>query len=286
MYSELIVDEGYAGLNPCQFGYEACEAGHAFGPAVRSHWLIHYVVRGSGVFQAQGRTYSLYPGEMFVIAPGEVTFYQADGRNPWSYIWIGFSCAALPMALEKRIRCPEAQAVFESMKKCAAFENGRSAYLAARLWDLFGILLERKPERPDPADRAVSCMRAEYMNGLTVSEVAERLQMERTAFSVYFKRRVGMTPQRYLMNLRMEKAAELMTQYGETVTTAARSVGYGDLFNFSKMFKRHFSMSPRAYVQAFRRSEKTDKNANADENLPFTPGDGCDIIKKQIQEKG
>lgn len=110
--------------------------------------------------------------------------------------------------------------------------------------------------------------------------------MERTAFSVYFKRRVGMTPQRYLMNLRMEKAAELMTQHGETVTTAARSVGYGDLFNFSKMFKRHFSMSPRAYVQAFRRSEKTDKNANADENLPFTPGNGCDIIKKQIQEKG
>lgn len=49
------------------------------------------------------------------------------------------------------------------------------------------------------------------------------------------------------MNLRMEKAAELMTVYGEKPSTAGASVGYPDIYHFSKMFKKHFGVSPREY---------------------------------------
>ena len=38
--------------------------------------------------------------------------------------------------------------------------------------------------------------------------------------------------------------------YMLTVSSAAKSVGYTDIFNFSKMFKRHFGMPPNEYVKS------------------------------------
>ena len=59
---------------------------------------------------------------------------------------------------------------------------------------------------------------------------------------------MGTSPREYLMRLRLEKAAELMVIHGEKPSTAGASVGYVDLYHFSKVFKQHFGMSPRAYV--------------------------------------
>jgi ABC-2 type transport system ATP-binding protein len=45
----------------------------------------------------------------------------------------------------------------------------------------------------------------------------------------------------------LEKAAELLTVYGQSPSTAGISVGYPDLYHFSKIFKKHFGVSPREY---------------------------------------
>jgi two-component system response regulator YesN len=45
----------------------------------------------------------------------------------------------------------------------------------------------------------------------------------------------------------MEKAAELMVNYGECPSTAGASVGYPDLCHFSKAFKKYYGVSPKEY---------------------------------------
>ena len=117
--------------------------------------------------------------------------------------------------------------------------------------------MEKRQKSTDPIEKALHCIHAEYMNALTVSELAKRLNLERTYFSSLFKRTLGVSPQQYLLQLRMETAAKLLTEQGERPTTAAISVGYTDLFNFSRMFKRYFGVSPRAYAE-----EHRDKNSD------------------------
>lgn len=248
-HSEIVIDSGYGGLNPVQFGYESCASCHSFGPAVRTHWLLHYVVSGFGSFTREGVVHRLGPGQIFVIPPYMETFYEADKEKPWQYIWIGFTTKEqLPeVFLQPVILCPDAGEVFEEMKCCADMESGKSAFLSGCLWKLTALFLERGKQKPDYVDKALNCMYSEYAQGITVQEIADRLGLNRSYFSELFSKRTGTPPGEYLLHLRLTKAAELMRIYGEHPSTAALSVGYEDVCHFSKIFKKHFGVSPRGY---------------------------------------
>ena len=250
----IVINHRYPGLNPVQFGYENCAPCHSYGPAVRSEWLLHYVVSCFGSFRRDGKTYHIGPGEIFVIPPYAETYYEADREKPWYYIWIGFSTdAALPEPFSKAvIRCPGVGEVFDRMRRCETMDSGKSAYLSGCLWELLSVILESGKERTGYIEKALAVMHAEYMNGVSVGALAARLGMDRSYFSTLFKASVGVPPGVYLTNLRLEKAMELMTAYGESPTIAAASVGYADLFTFSKAFKQKFGAAPREYLKAYR----------------------------------
>lgn len=74
----------------CYCGYEECEPGHSFGPAVKSHYVLHYVLSGKGVFRLNNQLYSISKGEAFLIPPDVRAYYAADNDDPWVYLWVGF----------------------------------------------------------------------------------------------------------------------------------------------------------------------------------------------------
>lgn len=251
--SEIIINQNYNGYNPVQFGSDSCLPNHSFGPAVRTHWLLHYVVYGFGEFHRDNIVLDVKPGDIFVIPPYVETYYQADEKKPWRYIWIGFTTdQEVPEVLQEPvIHCPGAGVVFEDMLRCSRLENGRSAFLSGKLWELFSILLEGGGASAGYMEKALSYMNAEYINGITVQQVAERLNVNRSYFSELFRAQMGISPRKYLINLRLERAAELLTVYGESPTTASLSVGYSDIYHFSKVFKQHFGISPRNYQKVY-----------------------------------
>ena len=254
-YSEIIIDCHYGGLNPVRFGYAPCEPCHSYGPAVRTHWLLHYVVSGFGQFTREGVTHKIGPGQIFVIPPYLETYYEADRERPWQYTWIGFTTEEqlTEVFSQPVISCSDVGEVFEEMKSCSSMENGRSAFLSGCLWKLMAILQERGKPKFDYIDKALNCMHSEYAQGITIKEIANRLGLDRSYFYTIFSERVGTSPSEYLINLRLTKAAELMRYYRERPSTAAISVGYEDLYHFSKIFKKHFGVSPREYMKIQKR---------------------------------
>lgn len=249
-HTVIVSDEGYSGLNPMQFGYEECKSGHFYGPAIRPHWLIHFVVSGFGIFRIDGKEYTVGPCEMFIIPPYVETYYEADTNNPWNYIWIGFtSNSKLPKSLPHTLTLPEAGEIFNAMKSCENFSGGRSAYLSARLWDLFALILGKEKIRNDYVKAALDCIHSEYMTGITIEQIASKLNIDRTYFYTLFKKEVGIPPKQYLLNHRMNIAADLVKGQNISVSTVGYSVGYSDIFTFSKMFKKHFGLSPTQYAK-------------------------------------
>ena len=73
------------GLAVYSCGVQRCGAHHSWGPAVRDHYLIHYITSGHGVFTSGGKTYSLSSGDGFLVTPSHVVSYVADEDDPWEY---------------------------------------------------------------------------------------------------------------------------------------------------------------------------------------------------------
>ncbi|MBQ8741562.1 MAG: AraC family transcriptional regulator [Clostridia bacterium] len=242
---EVIVNKGYNDINPMQFGYEACENSHSYGPALRTHWLLHYVVSGKGYFRIEDREYTVTAGNIFVIPPYVETYYEADSENPWEYIWIGFTKdEKIEINFDDVMYMPYAHHIFEGMKKCSSLQTGRTEFLCSKIWQLISLIFDKQSETVDYIDKALNIINSEYMSDLSVQSIADKIGLERTYFSNLFKMRVGISPKRYLLKTRMEQAAVFLKDYGYSVSVTALSVGYSDVYTFSKMFKKYFGISP------------------------------------------
>ena len=262
-YSKIVISRGIKPINPFQCGFHKCPESHGFGPATREHWLLHFVVSGKGYFRTQRGEVELSAGDMFIIRPYEVTYYEADAIDPWTYYWIGFTSEIpLPQRLTVNdyINVPYLKELFVAAFDCDRFEDGDTDgayehYLCGVIWQILGLLMRDNTVSAGTAasyvEPAISMIRSEYQSSITVADIASRLHINRSYFFEIFKATTGVSPKKYLENVRMQRAAELLTKRGMNVTVTASSVGYPDVFSFSRAFKRYYSCSPTEYAQKY-----------------------------------
>ncbi len=89
-------------------------------------------------------------------------------------------------------------------------------------------------------------IRSHYAEPIDLHRLAALAGMSVPYFCAQFKRAFQVPPITCLIQQRMQHAAHLLADPKRTVAEIAEEVGYDDTFHFSKMFKRHFGLSPRA----------------------------------------
>ena len=78
-------------------------------------------------------------------------------------------------------------------------------------------------------------------------ELADIISLSETRFHYFFKDITGQSPISYLISIRLKKAQLLLLTTDLTIDAISKQVGYDDVFNFSKQFKKKFAISPSAY---------------------------------------
>lgn len=247
MLSGYVMPGWWNGITPVTYGYEACKSGHSYGPAVRRYYLLHYVLEGRGEFFHKDGTYTIGPGEIFVILPGEVTTYRADRDNPWHYVWLGFeSDIPLPFLEEPVLRQKPVRHVFDSLVRyCGA--AGVESKIYALMYDLLWMLQRGtgEPERQGKSYAAYTKAYLEdsYMFPVCMQTLAERLHIDRRYMTAVFREAFGVSPQAYLTELRLRRARDFLQQ-GYPVGEAALMAGFSDPANFSRKYRQRFGVSP------------------------------------------
>ena len=87
-------------LSVYNVGYQNCDPGYQWGPGIRDHYLIHYIISGKGTYQVNGTTYDLTAGDAFLVYPNTEIIYCADAEEPWEYAWVGFTGSDAAMILK------------------------------------------------------------------------------------------------------------------------------------------------------------------------------------------
>lgn len=249
---------GLRELYPLFCGSEACTGGHVFGPNVRDYYLIHCVCEGRGVYACGGCEYALRAGQCFVIRPGEITTYRADMCEPWSYTWIAFNGDSARLFAERTGLCgayvldnPGVAAVFERLHgqiEDGALEAENNEYIMlAALYEIFAALPLRRPAespRTHYVERVRNYVSNMLSNPIPVGKLAADCGLERHYLCRVFREQTGQTLQEYIIGCKMDRARGLLLMTDLRVGDVARSVGYTDVYNFSKMFKKAFGLSP------------------------------------------
>ena len=263
-----IKDPGNTDLNVYRCGIEDCSSGHSWGPAVRDHYIIHYVLGGKGVFQVNGKTFQLGKNDCFMICPNTIVYYQADMEQPWSYAWVGFNGFKAEAYLNQAgIRASHPVFCYDSdsfLKDCLfrMIETkdqlkGREIRLLGLLYEFLSKLIEtaggdRIPEKgsdrkEEYIKKALEYIQMNYSRKINVGEIAHQIGLDRSYLYSLFLEYLKASPQEFLISFRLDKACELMSNSSLSIGDISRSVGYEDPLQFSKVFKKEKGLPPKEY---------------------------------------
>jgi len=241
--NDALINRHLDDLNPIILGEEKCAPGHSYGPMARKYTLIHFVYRGHGTFCRGGIDYTVKAGEAFLIRPAEITTYFASKDDPWHYRWIGFD-GNLSSRFEELP--PVFSYTTDWAKEMLDLERDESVFeyaVTAKLYMMYAELFANKKQRNDYTESVKDYVNALYMQQIRVEEIAEKMNLDRRYLSRVFKQKMGKSIQEYIISVRMEEAKKLLEK-GYSVVESAQLCGYEDVCNFSKMFKKKFSVSP------------------------------------------
>ena len=246
-------------------GWEDCAPGHFYGPTVRSHELIHFITQGQGQLTIGGKTYTAAAGDAFLIPAEEMSYYIADYRSPWYYAWIGFTGIGAARYMRQLMWASEGSYVLHGLdtEKYAALLRKTGSLKGASLQNylmcqsvllevlsnLVGDLSAGLPDQPVPslAEKIKFYLDIKYNEKTPVSEIAAAFGVHPNYLTRVFREKYKVSPKKYLLSLKLKKAASLLTSSDLPVALIASSVGFDDQAAFSKAFKAVYGSSPTAF---------------------------------------
>ena len=265
-YVLQLLEPKFKEFHLCFCGFAQCEPLHSYGPASRPNYIIHYIMDGKGIYQVGEKKYKLSKGQGFLIEPEELTFYQADQEEPWSYLWVGVGGTGakkfiqdIGLNSQQRIfRCADGEKLNEivmDMMKHTRSTVSDLYYLQGKLYELFSVLAadvvieelmeENKENRY--IQEAVTYIRNHYAAGLTVEELAGYLGVNRSYFYTLFKNKLQLSPKEFLTKFRISRAREQLILTEESVENIAVACGYHSTLVFTKNFKQETGMTPTEF---------------------------------------
>jgi AraC-like DNA-binding protein len=244
-----------------------CSAGPHDRPFAEQHrsFSISYVRRGSFGCVTHGRSFELVAGSFLLGRPDDeylcthehhpqgdecLSFHfdaaQLDTLGLPTHPW---RSGALPPVAALGVLAERAQAAAEGRSDLDLTEAG--TLLAGR----FLPLVSGRPLSPlkvTPRDRRRAVRMALWLDAhahepLDLAQVARESGVSAFHFLRLFARVTGVTPHQYLVRTRLRRAAKLLAQRTLPIGAIAYEVGFGDLSNFVRTFRRAAGHAPRDF---------------------------------------
>ena len=256
------------GLSVFNCGFQKCEPGFSWGPALRNHHIIHFIASGKGVYEKNGVKYTLGANDGFYCPADEMVFYIADSEQPWEYYWVGFNGVDSPWLLSAAglssenpcFKCDNSEPIVKSMLDIYN-SNGHNIYNEVEMIGSFYRLMSyiiRENQSTDSIHRkstdyinlSIKFIEHNYSRLISVNDIAASAGISRSHLYRLFTQELNITPNEYLIQYRLNNACKLLRDSNINISEAAYSSGFSDPLYFSRVFKRVKGMTPTEYASA------------------------------------
>lgn len=235
---------------------------------------LAFIMSGKGKYRIDDVIYDVEEGDLLVLNPG--SYHQGLVSNkdtPTTEFFIGasdfcfegmlpnhLSLNSLPIyktgteLRQKLLRLCTSMSAENDICKVGRYYM-MQAYLIQFL--LYILRDEQEPRRPgnkcsfdsinknEIVEQIILYFEEHYAEKISLDLISENMYVSPFYISKIFKIVTGDTPIRHLINIRLDKAHELLENDNTlNINDVAARVGYDDAYHFSKLFKKRFGVSP------------------------------------------
>lgn len=248
-------------------GYENCIENFCRNGLFKDYYLLHYVIEGEGFYEVRDNKFSVSAGNVFVIYPGEIVKYYAPYPDKkWTFAWLGITGTHVMDCLRQIgidddtfVLKRDGAAFVDEVEGCLKYIDENRNSFSQMMLDGFALkglaslavhssFDKALDSKSAYANMAVRFIKDNYMSGIKISDVVEHLNINRSYFYKVFKSKMGISPQQYLIDYRLEMGMTLLKR-GYSVGETATAVGFSNIYSFSLVFKKKYGKSPIYFTQ-------------------------------------
>lgn len=251
-----------------RFDHPASQAHRDPEEEITSEYSINFVERGQFELQARRRQWRLSPGCATVTPPGFIYRYRHQERFPsdvcLSVIYdenffddfqaraTGTGRKNAPWVVPPTNRLTHLRRVLteraEQQEEALALETLGAELLAAVAEPPGGRLYRERQLAwySDRIEAARTRLETQYAEAHSLTSLSRAAAMSPFHFARVFRQLIGTPPHRYLLQVRLTRAAEHL-RHGEGVTETCFACGFNNLSHFIRLFRRTFGVSPSRF---------------------------------------
>ncbi len=222
--------------------------------AVRQDYYYIYVLKGELILE----DCCLLPGDVIVFEPGHD--YQYTSRGETAYLWVhytGFEARSLTKSAGLKLNRSRHIGVHRELISCFRqlfrefiINDGAAEQLCVCILReilLFTGRYVASGSGGNPPLAAIEYIHRSFQKPIDIDALAQLEGMSCTAFRNAFKQHTGVSPNEYIISLRISMACQLLSQTDKSVSAIADDVGYPDQYYFSRIFRKKMGISPFKY---------------------------------------
>jgi len=245
-------------------GEQKCSPRHAYGPAKRGHYLIHFVLSGQGRLQCDQGTFDVKAGQGFLITPNETTFYQADETSPWHYAWVGYrgrhaAFITNSAGLDENNRIftvADPLFVWQILQDMRTDARELRLNQLAAAGSLMRFVAHIAPQT-DPqsvvsaaksyCDKALWYLEGNFDRNVSIQETADFVGLSRSHLYRLMMAECGRSPKEALLHIRMRHARRLLQKTALSLEEIARLIGLQTGAQLGVAFRQMHGITPGQY---------------------------------------
>lgn len=224
---------------------------------------LYCVLEGQAIIEGSKGQVTLEPGYIYLI-PGQYKFSYHCPQS-MQLLWVHFQLEFLPGLDVFQQYSPESfyqasELDIENFKymlyHLETFSPQISIELNALLLQLLKAFMpddwrtiQLTPENEERLKPALELLNKHYNQPFNLRATAKAVNMNPASMSDLFRRTFGASPSRYVMNLRIRRAQNLLLTTDRRISDIAAECGFDDPLYFSRAFRKRCSFSPRQFRQ-------------------------------------
>ena len=223
--------------------------------------IFHYSGRTTVYFDDLALETS--PNTIRFLPKGEVKKYEVERQESGECIFVAFSTDKEISGKAFVIDAEKNEKLGTLFKKLFSAWIGKSqGYYFETISILYKIFAEMQSNNFVPKQHylkikpAVDLLQDKFLSDeITVAKLAEICGIGESYFLRLFKEKFGMPPKRYIVQLRINHASELLRHGEYSVTQVAEMAGFSDIYFFSRQFKAYTGLTPSEFIKKYKSSK-------------------------------